>query len=189
MKIFLSVVFTAICSFSYAQETSTRSEDSTIALGFNIDSTSFIFRTDVIDLLSTLIEEKKISLTVGLEFILTKKYSIRLQARTDQASSPTYFTSEFRSGPEVIKYFGESISGSFYGGGFLEYYMYKITKYEGRFSDTRIDKFFSPGITAGYCYSTARHFLIEPSIRIGYGNRYDDTPLNVRIGLYIGYAF
>ncbi len=189
MKIFLSVVFTTICSFSNAQESPAYYEDSTTTSDFNFDSISFIFRTDVLDLLSTLIEEKNFSLTVGMEFILTKKYSIRLQARTDQASSPTYVTSEFRSGPEVIKYFAENISGSFYGGVFLEYYMYKIIKYESNFSTTRIDQFFSPGVTVGYSYSAAKHFIIEPTLRIGYGDRYENTLLNARIGLYVGYTF
>ena len=189
LKIFLSFVFTTLCSFVCAQENATQTVDSTTTFSFDLDSTSFVVRTDVLDLLSTLIEENNFKLTFGLEFILSKKYSIRLQARTEFASERFLSTTEFRSGPEIIKYFSENKDGSFYFGVFLEYLMYKHLKYERNLTSIKVDNFFSPGITSGYCYSAAKHLIVEPTLRIGYGDIFDDTPMNVRIGLFVGYSF
>ncbi len=187
MKIFFSVVFTTLCSFSYAQESSTQSGDSSTTSDFKKVSSTFVIRTDVLDLLATLIEPNNLSITAGLEFSLAKKYSIRLHARTEHISDRFFSTTQFRSGPEIVKYFCENVNGSFYGGAYLEYNLYKSLKYEGKFTTTRINKFFSPGITTGYCYSVAKHFIIEPSLRFGYGDRFEETHMNVRIGLYVGW--
>lgn len=189
MKIFLPVVFTTLCSFANAQESLTQSPDTSATLIHNSDSTSFVFRTDVLDILSTLIEKDNFRLTVGLEFVLTGKCSIRLQARTEHISERSSSTTEFRSGPEVIKYFGQNVNGSFYSAVYLEYIMYRLNKYDGNFTYINTEQFFSPGTSFGYCYSAAKHFIIEPSIRVGYGHIFTDSPLNVRIGLYTGYSF
>ncbi|MBP6532509.1 MAG: DUF3575 domain-containing protein [Bacteroidia bacterium] len=190
MRIFLSVIFSTLYSFAGAQESSVQMADTSNTPIHHFDSTTFVLRTDVLDLLPTLLEENKFALTIGIEYFINKNYSVRLLVRKEQINERTFSTTEFRSGPEFIKYFAENADGSFYGGVFVEYFVYKIIKQDGNHTLEKLDKFFIPGITAGYSYSATEHIVIEPSIRIGYGSTFhSDNPLELRIGLYVGYRF
>ena len=120
MKTILFVVLTTSFRVTFAQEGLAQRKDTLKTQEEICDTATFVIRTDALDLLTMLIEPEKIQFTIGVEYLMDKNYSIRLQARVDKFKNENLKSTEFSCGPEVIKYFASNVSGSFYGGIFLD---------------------------------------------------------------------
>lgn len=177
-------------SIALAQNRSVQTIDTLNQKENGCDTSTFVIRTDFLDLFSTLIEKESTQFTLGVEYLLDKNYSIRLQTRIYKYEERFFKSFEYSFGPEIIKYFASNVNGSFYAGTFLNYYHFNRSKQDGNTTYERDISRINPGITSGYCYILADHFLIEPSLRIGNFNLPDsESPLEIQIELYTGYIF
>lgn len=174
----------------FAQEGSAQRKDTLKNQEVICDTATFIIRTDALDLLTMLIEPEKIQFTFGVEYLMDKNYSIRLQARVDKFKDKNLKSTEFSCGPEVIKYFASNVNGSFYGGIFFYYYSYNNIKNDGLTTTEQNINKLNSGIVSGYCYVLEDHFILEPSIKIGFLSLPDSgPPPELRIALHVGYLF